>query len=140
MSISTHPRIINTFLKGEKGLWSHQQREHGSEYSIASSLAISERATLAMIPYQSQQSRIAFAIPESIPRPKNENDIYEWARTGDLDSIQQVVEVRNKIHNVAITRQNTDARYLRMVKKLLASWTEKALRFYIGLRDQGIWM
>ena len=93
-----------------------------------------------MIPYQSQQSRIAFAIPESIPRPKNENDIYEWARTGDLDSIQQVVEVRNKIHNVAITRQNTDARYLRMVKKLLASWTEKALRFYIGLRDQGIWM
>mmetsp|Transcript_23636 Transcript_23636/g.33168 ORF Transcript_23636/g.33168 Transcript_23636/m.33168 type:complete len:714 (+) Transcript_23636:182-2323(+) len=39
------------WCKGEKGLWWHQQQEHGSEHSVAAASAANERQILAIVPY-----------------------------------------------------------------------------------------
>lgn len=43
------------WCKGTKGLWWHQQQEHGSEHSVAAASAASERIVLAIVPYDENQ-------------------------------------------------------------------------------------
>eukprot|EP00957_Ditylum_brightwellii_P164511 12524946-Ditylum_brightwellii.AAC.1 len=45
------------WCKGEKGLWWHQQREHGAEYSTATVSASSEVNCFAIVPYRTNQCR-----------------------------------------------------------------------------------
>jgi hypothetical protein len=86
------------WCKGEKGLWWHQQREHGSEHSIATATAASERTVLAIVPYASERSRLLFDVEsawdDNQEAQSNNQDDHEFTfvREGDMLKLKEAIE------------------------------------------------
>jgi hypothetical protein len=83
------------WCKGEKGLWWHQQREHGTDHSAATERAASERTTLALVPYNPKQMQELlqerFSLTEEAASAASPDDIFELAREGNVKAIQELV-------------------------------------------------
>jgi hypothetical protein len=134
-SVDNELTIIPT---GEKGLWWHQQQEHGAEFSVAAASAASERQVLAIIPFQPQQSIVSLSIPQIMPRTPDEEDIYEWARQGDLKSLMQAVQVRGiKLFERSSNYFQSHALTFRLLETLRIHLIERGHRLCIGLPVQG---
>jgi len=87
------PQCIK-WCKGEKGLWWHQQLKHGVDHAEATERAASERTTLALIPYNSEELTNAPLI-ESLKASrvvKLDDGVFESARQGNLGAIQGLVK------------------------------------------------
>jgi ankyrin repeat protein len=83
------------WCKGEKGLWWHQQTEHGTTHSEATEKAASERIVLALVPYQSEQhSAVASNNVRTLRETEltSNDDVCELARRGDLNRIQKLAQ------------------------------------------------
>jgi hypothetical protein len=83
---------------GEKGLWWHQQREHGSEHSVAAAAASSEQTLFALVPYDPWHSLVKQAVdsePTSSLCLVQRDEVFELVKNGQLDALTQAVEVCN---------------------------------------------
>lgn len=88
------------WCKGEKGLWWHQQREHGTDHAAATERAASERSVLAIVSYnpearrQSEVSSISGMSSKDIFQSVvlAPDDIFELARDGNIDAIREMVQ------------------------------------------------
>ena len=78
------------WCKGEKGLWWHQQLKHGIVHNEATEHAASEQTTLALIPYNPAELIHASADKLFNTRPiiKSEDDVFVFAKQGNLEAIQ----------------------------------------------------
>lgn len=86
------------WCRGEKGLWWHQQMEHGFEHSLAAASAASERDVLAIVPYNPQQAvLIGPSLQNGGCAPKafqDETDnVFDYARRGNLKGLKLAIEV-----------------------------------------------
>jgi ankyrin repeat protein len=95
------------WLCGEKGVWWHCQQQHGSEHSVATNAAMSQRNTLALIPYNNvapnpadcTNGSVAIAsVDDSISKDddnddnkNNSDDPFQAVKNGDLDSLRRHV-------------------------------------------------
>jgi ankyrin repeat protein len=100
------------WLCGEKGVWWHCQQQHGSEHSVATNAAMSQRNTLALVPYNNAASTSVDCTNGSVvvasidgSRCKNDdnnknednndsddnNDPFQAVKNGDLQSLRRHV-------------------------------------------------
>ena len=92
------PKCVK-WCKGEKGLWWHQQMEHGSEHSVAAAAAAIEQNVFAIVPYDPHRARFHPPTQLEIPVPKDEcrdesdSNIFELVRKGNLDALKHLIEV-----------------------------------------------
>lgn len=86
------------WCSGEKGLWWHQQREHGSEHSVAAAAACSEQTVLALVPYAPCHGLVQQAV-DSVPTSSvcrvERDEVFELVKNGQLDALTQAIEVCN---------------------------------------------
>jgi hypothetical protein len=86
------------WCSGEKGLWWHQQREHGSEHSVAAAAASSEQTVLALVPYDPNHVLVQQAM-DSVPTSSvcrvERDEVFELVKNGQLDALTQAIEVCN---------------------------------------------
>lgn len=83
------------WCKGEKGLWWHQQMEHGLEHSVAAASAASERDVLAIVSYTPQQTFSLRQMSPCAPKPSRDeaDDVFKRARKGNLKDLKLAIEV-----------------------------------------------
>lgn len=87
------------WCKGEKGLWWHQQMEHGSEHSVAAAAAASEQTVLAVVPYNAEQQQTWLVSPTrrrgELPtiNDSREKSVFEFAKQGKLEAVKHAIEV-----------------------------------------------
>jgi hypothetical protein len=93
------------WLCGEKGVWWHCQQQHGSEHSVATNAAMSQRNTLALIPYNyvaastidyTSESAVIPAVDGSSCKDDDTNDNdnddpFQAVKNGDLQSLRRHV-------------------------------------------------
>jgi hypothetical protein len=89
------------WLKGEKGLWWHQQQTHSIEHSDAAGVAASSSDSFAMVPYDPNLSSNRRVVNHQLPSVKeviktniNDEDPFEVLKRGDLNTIKKLVKVR----------------------------------------------
>lgn len=90
------------WCKGEKGLWWHCQQQHAVEHSVATTVAISQRNTLAMVPYCEYVSPILRVGPANtvvassqsslIPTIFDNDTPLQAIQRGDLQSLKRHVD------------------------------------------------
>jgi len=92
------PQCIK-WCKGEKGLWWHQQIDHGLEHSVAAEAAASEQNVFAIVPYGPQQQILRWQ-PTTPPEPHasgdcrdEKEDAFELVKKGELEALKQAIEV-----------------------------------------------
>jgi ankyrin repeat protein len=94
------------WLCGEKGVWWHCQQQHGSEHSVATNAAMSQRNTLALIPYNdvapstvncTNDSAVAPSVDGRSCKDDDKNDSsdsddpFQAVKNGDLQSLRRRV-------------------------------------------------
>jgi ankyrin repeat protein len=92
------------WLCGEKGVWWHCQEQHGTEHSVATNAAMSQRNTLALIPYNYVAPSATDSTNDSVLAPsidgssckddhKNDNshndDPFQAVKNGDLQGLRR---------------------------------------------------
>ena len=77
------------WLKGEKGLWWHQQQTHSIEHSEAADTAVVTSDTLAVVPYDPDNSSSLFGY---ISKPSTKTD---QIGTSDSDDPFEVIKAKN---------------------------------------------
>lgn len=85
------------WCKGEKGLWWHQQMDHGQEHAVAAATAASEKNVLALVVYNPNQALSFRNTPCHEQRSRECQDeasiVFEHARNGNLERIKEAIEV-----------------------------------------------
>jgi hypothetical protein len=89
------------WCKGEKGLWWHQQRQHGSQHSDAAAhAAISANShTLALVPYNTNSTPLQISAqtktkhPTPITNKANQKDEMEMVKEGSFEGLKQSIAV-----------------------------------------------
>lgn len=86
------------WCKGEKGLWWHEQREHGSEHSVAVASAALQDSILAIVPYVSQQPMFSeqhSLFDEPPPRSFRSKDdtAFDLVKNGELGAFKEMIKV-----------------------------------------------
>lgn len=86
------------WCKGRKGLWWHQQMDHGQEHSVAAATAASETNVFALVVYNPINQVSSF---QNTPRPEQSrkcqdeaSTVFDHARNGNITRIKEAIQVR----------------------------------------------
>ena len=94
------PKCVK-WCNGEKGLWWHQQREHGSEHSVAVAAASSEQIVFALVPYEPNHALVQQATNPEVPNSSGchvESDgLLDLVKNGHFDALTQAIEVHDVV-------------------------------------------
>ncbi len=100
------PNCIKWF-KGLKGLWWHQLKVHGNQYSSATEVAAAGAHSLAIVPYQERNNRVAAKTQKVeselgagdvcnlsyLNQSDSRNDAFDLVKTGKYNEFKELVEV-----------------------------------------------
>lgn len=90
------PKCVR-WCNGEKGLWWHQQREHGSEHSVAVAAASSEQTVLALVPHKPNHALVQQANNPEVPISSDchveRDEVFDFVKNGHFDALTQAIEV-----------------------------------------------